>query len=408
MPGTLTKITRWQILDAGVIAPGAKLYTYLSGTSTPHPVYNNADLDVSHAHTNPVVADAEGVLPVLFLDDVAYRFLVTDAAGATIYPAQDDIFELADVAASTQNANLVYAGPTSGSAALPTFRALVLADLPALPAAPITCEGRLTLTTGVAVTSADVTGASTLYFTPYHGNRISLYDGSAWDTTAFAEVSLALSLIAATNYDVFLYDNAGTLTLETVAWSTDTARAVALAVQDGVLVKTGALTRRYLGTIRASGTDTTEDSLAKRFVWNHVHRVRRAMQVLEATNSWTYTTATYRQANGSNANQLAIVVGVAGEALQVQVAAEFSQVDTARVAVGADSTSVPMPGSIGRALSQGGGARGAAASVVNTIPAVGYHFYAWLEHSVASGTTTWYGDDGGTTTQSGITGHWSS
>jgi hypothetical protein len=91
MAGALTPITRWQILDNGVIAPGAKLYTYASGTSTPLAVYNNADLAIGHAHTNPVVADSEGVLPVIFLSPVAYRFLVTDAAGATIFPAQDDI-----------------------------------------------------------------------------------------------------------------------------------------------------------------------------------------------------------------------------------------------------------------------------------------------------------------------------
>lgn len=91
MSAGLTPITRWQILDNGVISPGAKLYTYASGTSTPLAVYNNADLAIGHAHTNPVVADAEGVLPVIFLLPQAYRFLVTDASGATIFPAQDDI-----------------------------------------------------------------------------------------------------------------------------------------------------------------------------------------------------------------------------------------------------------------------------------------------------------------------------
>lgn len=41
-------------------------------------------------------------------------------------------------------------------------------------------NGRLTLTTGVPVTIADVTGASavTIRFTPYKGNRLPLYDGS--------------------------------------------------------------------------------------------------------------------------------------------------------------------------------------------------------------------------------------
>jgi hypothetical protein len=89
MAGALTPITRWLLTNDGVFSPGAKLYTYASGTSTPLAAYTDAALAVPHA--NPIVADAEGVLPVVFLGAAAYRFLVTDAAGATIFPAQDDI-----------------------------------------------------------------------------------------------------------------------------------------------------------------------------------------------------------------------------------------------------------------------------------------------------------------------------
>jgi hypothetical protein len=267
-------------------------------------------------------------------------------------------------------------------------------------------QGRLTLTSGTAVTSGDVTAATTIYFTPYQGARAWLYTGSAWAEHVFTERSLSLAGLAAdTNFDVFLYNNAGTLTLETTAWTNATTRATALVLQDGLLVRTGATTRLYLGTIRTTGTiGQTEDSLAKRFVWNNFNRVPRELRVLEATNSWTYTTATYRQANAAAANQLAMVIGLAESVLHVQVGVEFGQVETVRVAVGEDSTSVPMPASVGRSLSQGGGARGAVWTAVDVRPAIGYHFYTWLEHSTASGTTTWYGDDGGTTTQSGITG----
>lgn len=95
--GALTPITRWQVMKDGQPAAGAKLYTYLSGTNTPSPVYNNADLDPSHAHTNPVVADADGVLPVIYLAALAYRFLITDANGVTIFPAQDGVYDFAQV-----------------------------------------------------------------------------------------------------------------------------------------------------------------------------------------------------------------------------------------------------------------------------------------------------------------------
>jgi hypothetical protein len=125
--GALAPLVRYVVMDDGIVAPGAKAYWFLSGTSTPQPVYTDAALTVPHAH--PVVADAEGVLPVMYLAQLSHRLLVTDAAGATIFPAQDDVYSLAEVTA-TQLANRVYAGPASGAAAAPTFRALVDADLP--------------------------------------------------------------------------------------------------------------------------------------------------------------------------------------------------------------------------------------------------------------------------------------
>lgn len=116
MSGALTPITRWLITNNGIAAPGAKLYTYLSGTSTPHPVYNNADLAVGHEHTNPVIADSEGVLPVIYLDTSSYRFVVTDSAGATIFPAQDDILHPALPFVVTATGGIQYTQPTvSGS-----------------------------------------------------------------------------------------------------------------------------------------------------------------------------------------------------------------------------------------------------------------------------------------------------
>ena len=106
--------------------------------------------------------------------------------------------------------------------------------------------GRLTLTSGTPVTTSDVTGAGTLYYTPYTSGQIALYSGSAWVVYTFTERSLSLTLTSGKNYDVFLYDNSGTLTLElSAAWTNDTTRADALTTQDGVYVKSGATTRRW-------------------------------------------------------------------------------------------------------------------------------------------------------------------
>lgn len=147
--------------------------------------------------------------------------------------------------------------------------------------------------------------SSTLYLHPVNGNSIGLYDGTSWKIHVVNSQSLALSgLTADTLYDVFAYDNAGTLTLELTAWTSSTARATAIDFQDGVLVKSGAATRRYLGTIRAISTTDTEASLYKQFLWNHynqriLHAVRSA-----GSSSHTYNSSTYRNYNNSATSTL--------------------------------------------------------------------------------------------------------
>jgi hypothetical protein len=271
---------------------------------------------------------------------------------------------------------------------------------------PSTCEGRVTTETGVPVSTSDRTSQGTIYFTPYLGARISLYDGTRWKLYTFTERSLALSsLTSGKNYDVFAYDNAGTLTLElSAAWTNDTTRADALTTQDGIPVKSGATTRRYLGTIRTTGTTTTEDSAAKRFVWNLYNRVPRVMKgATEGTDTWSYTSTTFRQANASTANQLAYVAGVADAIVRAQVVGFAFNANNVyiTVGIGVDSSTVnsaPMYG-----VNIFGFFNGVSASYAGT-PGVGYHELRWLEASSASGTTNWYGDNGTTQIQSGITG----
>lgn len=289
----------------------------------------------------------------------------------------------------------------------------VIAALYALIAGPVpsVCEGRLTLTTGVPVTTADVTGATSIYFTPFRGNRISLYDGSsAWVSLTFTEKTLALGTL--TNdlpYDVFAYNNSGVVALELLAWTSKTARATALVLQDGVLVKTGATTRRYLGTFHTTATTMTEDSAAKRLLWNYYNRTSRVLRTLEATDSWTYTTATLRQARATASNQVEAVVGVAEVVLALAAIGIVSNSGAGVLVVtsiGIGSTSATGAGVlVSTFYTAVAGAPVTGQAQLTTTPPIGYQFYPWLEYSAASGTSTWYGDNGGTGLfQAGIRG----
>lgn len=271
-------------------------------------------------------------------------------------------------------------------------------------------QGRLSLTTAVPVTTTDVTAATTLYWALYGGNQISLYTGSAWTTVSISQLSITLvGLTASKPYDVFIDYNAGTPILELVVWTNDTTRATALALQDGVLVQTGDADSRYVGTIYtdAAGGAVT-DSYSLRHVWNYYNRVPRVMRVMEATNSWTYGTSTFRQARASTANQLDFVVGVSEVAIQASVAVSFqanNAGDAVIVGIGINSTTTPETGNTRSYASESvTGQYQTATTRLDAFAAPGRSTAVWLEYAAVVATATFYGDDGGVAIASGISG----
>jgi hypothetical protein len=272
------------------------------------------------------------------------------------------------------------------------------------------CEGRLTLTSGTAVTTADVTGATSIFFTPYKGSRIALYDGSsAWNIRTFTEITIALgTLTDAKPYDLFAYDDSGTVTFDSpLVWTNDTTRATALTLQNGVLVKTGATTRRYIGTFYTTATTTTEDSLTKRLLYNYMNRVSRSLYRLD-TGSHTYTLGTWRQFDADTANQLEILQGWSEDVTFVEVGCHGRNSTAGAfgaVSLGLDSTTSPQTNAtipqpqvdISNYILWMTG-------VLRVNVGVGWHKVVWLERSQASGTYTYFPDAGGGVERGGMTG----
>ena len=262
---------------------------------------------------------------------------------------------------------------------------------------PSIAGGRLTLSTGVPVTTGDVTAATNIFYTAYLSNEIALYDGVIWKLTYLAELSIALPAVASQIYDVFLYNNSGTPTLELLAWTNDTTRATALVLQNGVLCKTGALTRRYLGSVRTTTVaGQTEDSRTARYVWNYNNRVGRELRRLETTASWNYTTATIRQANAATANQVDFITGVVEEPFAISLKALVSNntggLVHASVGLGVDSTTTFLAPALAQADFFANLLTPLTFSL--TLPTLlGRHVYSWNEYSAAVGVTTWYGVD---------------
>ena len=163
----------------------------------------------------------------------------------------------------------------------------------------ITPGGRLTLESGVPVSTTDQTAKTTIYYTPFVHNTILLWDGADWVPTTFTETSLALgTLTSALPYDVFGYLSSGALVLESLAWTNGTTRATAVTLQDGRYCKSGDKTRLLLGTFYTTSTTATADSELTRYVSNVYNRVlKRLISTITSTYSHTYTTATWREWN---------------------------------------------------------------------------------------------------------------
>lgn len=262
------------------------------------------------------------------------------------------------------------------------------------------CQGRLTLTSGTAVTTSDVTAATTVYFAPYKGNQIGLYSGSSWAMYTFTEKSLSLSgFTADKNYDIWAYDSSGSVTLDSTVWTNDSTRATALTTQDGVYVKSGATTRRYLGTIRiTSSTGQTEDSLTKRFVWNYYNRAgRRLHKGPIATGSWTYVNGgAWRPWNNNSAHKVELIVGVAevGLALEASmVVSPDSNTNSGHIGIDEDGTSANDAWHTGRFYSgtSGNTIQLSTETRLEKYPSAGYHYYTAMEYGEVGGTITFLG-----------------
>jgi hypothetical protein len=401
--GYLTPDARLRVFsDLSVVLPGARLHTYVAGTpSTPLATYSDSALTIPNA--NPIIADAFGLFgPIYLTPGTAYKLVLGDTTDVTIW-TQDNVAvpASATLAAGAGISLVTVAGVT-------TIAATATSSTPSIG----TNDFRLTLESGVPVSSADQLAKTTVYATPYRGNRIDLYDAAGVPTTIVsAEFSIALPAVASKLYDIFAFNNAGVATLELLAWTNDTTRATALVrTTTGTWTKTGDLTRRYLGSIRTTTVaGQSEDSLANRLLWNVSNRVQRPLRVVDTTDSWTYDTATYRQARATATNQVAVVVGIAEALLELTARHLAGNNSGAGVniatSIGEDSTTTPATGVITSIAAANGtvGMTAACHAILNKIPAVGYHFFAWLEYGGLA-TTTWYGDAGATVYQTGLSG----
>ncbi len=268
---------------------------------------------------------------------------------------------------------------------------------------------RLSASISGSIPTADVTSTSVLYLQPHNSTSIALWDGTDWRLNTVGRQldgsipQLSLSgLTAGKNYDVFAYRNGIAVALELgTAWTSDTARAVAIVRQNGVYVKSGDPTRRYIGTFRATSATATVDTARQRFVYNENNQVRRFLlyQLNIASYTWNSATTTIRQANaqtGTNSYRVEFVMGNS-EYFETRLETVWTAA-TVGVAyygqIGIDSTTVNS-GWYNSVTNYGKSGQGTICNCSYAgVLATGYHSVYWLESVSGTANFALYGNTG--------------
>lgn len=198
--------------------------------------------------------------------------------------------------------------------------------------------GRLTLTSGTPVLTGSVAGATTVFWSPYNGQIVPIWDGVAnWKIVNCGELSNITSnssvgsagpaAVGANGiYDLFVWVNGSTCTLTRgPVWTNNMTRSAGLTRQNGILLNTSsvtngplALTGTYVGSICSNGGSTIDyifgaaasGGTAARFcIWNQFNRVSTGTTVTDSGVAYALTSVTIRQARASAGNQIGFLLG---------------------------------------------------------------------------------------------------
>jgi hypothetical protein len=256
--------------------------------------------------------------------------------------------------------------------------------------------GRVTAASNTAITMAGsvsggyVTRSSTnLLYAPDKSNRVYCYESSTWTQKTIPDAGITVACTGLTNstlYYLYVYDNAGTLTLDLTTTAPTT--------QNGIQVKTAATSRTLIATCyaNASGAVTTygEDQ-STQLLCNRYNKRHRAIWKAVSPTSHTYATAAWRSANGDTANRVQFVSdGTQHIICQGVVSVSNSGGGQVNYGLGYDTTAGPSNNHLN--IEQAGAAVTAPMIVtLNTAPSSGFHYVQLLEY-VGGGTTTYYFD----------------
>lgn len=304
---------------------------------------------------------------------------------ASSYVGQNTITTLGTVTTGTWNASTI--GVAYGGTGVTTH--------------PLAPQGRLTLSSSSPI--ADATGFSTIYYLPYKGSRINLYDGTRWIPYNFSSITIP-SLSGSSSslgYDVFAYITGSVPGLIYKAWTSLTSRGTGagtseLELFDGLYVNKYAISGGpsarqglYLGSFNPNGDNTVTSNTTNRLLWNNYNRVALPAYATESTQH-SYNGASMgapRPWNNTNGSlRLNVFTGLQEDAFIIGCNAAY---DGQYIGLGLDTTTSFNIGNMLNGLN--GTSIFSLGDTFIMYLSQGYHYIHALELSLLTSTTvTWY------------------
>jgi hypothetical protein len=444
-----------QFVDStGAPYSGGTLYFYAAGTSTPLAFYTDRTLSTSGGTSLTLNSSGRATVDV-YLQNLAYKIVLKDSSANTIWTADyvyaSDFSAVAQFTGNNGNPNGSVAG-TAASSGVPassiwdytngilyictttgTSSTAVWTAVNPSGSTPVSSpQGRLTLTSATPVLAADVSAGTSVYYTPFVGNLIPIFNGSVFVPQTFSELTLTLAAqhLASSIYDIFVWSDSGTLRLGTgPAWATVTAGSGArgtgagttqLTKLLGYYVNTVSMTVRnggttytvdankgtYVGSMYMDGTNgqvschVTYGQSRKWAIWNAYNRKPIILLMGDTTASWNYTTNTIRQSRATAGNTVAVFTGLPEESVKIEfrqkvlggsVNAATSTNVTWEIGLGLNSTTA-YTGQVGSAgASTNGAASTVSVNLTNTahashvmVPTIGLNNINSLERTTSN------------------------
>ena len=411
------------VIDTSNDTVSATIFLASSGGPTPLAVAvtPNGDTIYVTGQTVTYVIDASTNTVSTSIPGGGYGLCIT-SDGAEVYVANTGAHNVLVIDTAT---NTVTATIAVGNTPTAFGKFIQPASIPmtSIYAAP---QGRLTLTSNTPVMTADALAATSVYYTPYQGNIVPVYDGANMQSYTFGQLTMALNSSNQTSghiYDLFAFLNSSVVTIGAgPAWSSSTSRGTGAGTTelqqiDGLWVNANTITLKngsttysnipvgqatYLGSVYMTANGQTQFNIKPAAAsggtnnivgtWNAYNRVS-LKTLCRDSSGYTYATNTWRKADNNANNRISFLDGLG----QSSVAATFiNSVGTATasaqvyIGINLNSTSA-TPNLISFAASPTSTLADNYTMLVCEEafpPALGFNYYQAMENSVSSVTAT--------------------